>query len=133
MTRNDLRDINTDLLTRESIADMMASLTESGILCFHISHRYHNLEPPIVDAAASLQLSWKVGKDTHYDKSGKGRPSHYNSVWVMIARRERYLRHLTDVDTKDQHLEWTIPETTGKRLWRDGQEHDLTPLAWPKK
>jgi hypothetical protein len=129
VTRNDLRDINTDLFTRESVADMMASMTETGVLCFHTSHRYHNLVPPLVDAAASLKLSWKVGKDFNFEK---GRSGHFSSEWVMIARKPAYLEHLTDVNTKDRRIEWTTPKSSGRHVWHDGQEHDLEPLARQK-
>jgi hypothetical protein len=129
VTRNDLRDINTDLFTRESVADMMASLTETGVLCVHTSHRYHNLVPPLVDAAASLKLSWKTGRDFNVQK---GRSGHFSSEWVMIARKSAYLDHLTDVNTKDRRIEWNTPKSTGKHLWHDGQEHDLEPLARQK-
>src|SRR5262249_15500273 len=59
ITRNDLRDINTDLMTREALAEMMDTLTETGVLCFHTSHRYYDFTLPILDAAKSLQLAWK--------------------------------------------------------------------------
>jgi hypothetical protein len=130
ITRNDLRDINTDLLTKEAVADMMASLTETGVLCFHTSHRYHDLVPPIIDAAASLRLSWKLGKDGYYEGGDAG---HFSSEWVMIARKPAYLQHLNNVQTKEQNLHWDTPPSTGRHLWRDGQEHDLIPLARPLK
>jgi hypothetical protein len=125
VTRNDLRDINTDLFTKEAVADMMASLTETGVVCFHTSHRYHDLVPPLVDAAASLGLAWKVGKDAYFERAY----AHFSSEWVMIARKSEYLQHLTSVKAKDRDLQWHTPKSTGKHLWRDGQEHDLKPLA----
>lgn len=125
--RNDLRDINTELMTREAIAEMMNSLTETGVLCLHTSHRYHDLVPPIIDAASSLHFAWKVGKDT--GGYARGDRAHFGSEWVMVARRAEYLDHLTDAKMKDQQLDWFVPESTGKHLWRDGQPHDLAPLA----
>jgi hypothetical protein len=134
ITKNDLRDINTKLLTREAVADMMASLTETGVLCFHTSHRYHDMVPPIVDAAQSLKLVWKVGKDAGVlRREGRNFSSvgdaHFSSEWVMIARRDEYLRHLTEIRTEDRMLEWFVPAGTGKHLWRDGQPHNLKALA----
>jgi hypothetical protein len=126
ITRNDLRDINTDLLTNDAMADMMAAMTETGVLCFHTSHRYHDMVPPIVDAAASLNLSWKVGKDSQYDG---GRLGHFSSEWVMIARKAAYLKHLSNIATKEQQIDWTTPQSSGLYVWRDGQPHDLQPLA----
>jgi hypothetical protein len=130
IARNDLRDIDTDLLTKESLAEMMANLTETGVLCFHTSHRYHNLKPPIIDAAKSLNLAWKVGNEPgYYVRSA----FHLGSEWVVVARKAEYLRHLVDVKTDQQKLEWSVPASTGQHLWRDGQPHDLKPLAYPSK
>lgn len=129
ITRNDLRDINTDLLTKEALADMMSSLTETGVLCFHTSHRYHDMVPPIVDAAASLNLSWKVGKDGYSEAS---HPAHFSSEWVMVARKMEYMTHLANVAKQGRNLDWHVPPSTGKHLWRDGQVHDLDPLARTK-
>jgi hypothetical protein len=131
LTRNDLRDISTDLLTKEALADMIDCLSETGILCFHTSHRYHDLVPPIVDAASSLNLAWKVGKDMHYRPDAVS--SHFTSEWVMVARKADYLRHLTSVNTAERKIEWSVPASTGQHLWRDGQAHDLQSLARSNK
>jgi hypothetical protein len=127
-THNDLRDINTDLFTKEALAEMMESLTETGVLCFHTSHRYHDLVPPLVDAAKSLNLAWKFGQD-----AGKRihPSSHFSSEWVVVARKAEYLSHLTDVKTDMQDIKWSVPASTSQHLWRDGQPHDLKPLARP--
>jgi hypothetical protein len=126
ITRNDLRDINTDLLTQEAMAHMMDCLVEKGVLCFHTSHRYHDTVPAIVDAAASLKLAWKVGKDI--GGASKDDRTHFGSEWTMIARSEDYLSHLTNVGNADEGITWFVPDASGKHLWRDGRPHDLKPL-----
>lgn len=126
VTRNDLRDINTSLLTKESLADMMDTTAPDGILCFHVSHRYHDLVAPVVDAAASLQFAWKVGNDL---VQGRSRiDSHFGSEWIMVARRPEHLEHLKSTKTDEYRLDWSIPASTGKHLWRDGQPHNLNSL-----
>jgi hypothetical protein len=125
ITVTDLRDINTRLFTKEAMEEMMASLTASGVLCFHVSHRYHDMVPPLVDAAKSLGLAWKMGHDMpdHKAASELAR-AHFSSQWVMIARRPADLDHLTDTAS----LKWTVPASTGNYLWRDGAKIDLEPL-----
>ena len=129
ITRNDLRDVNTNLLTKEALADFMGSLTEHGVVCFHTSHRYHDMTLPLIDAAQSLKLAWKVGKDM--GNTSPGTRTHFSSEWVVIARTAEDLQHLTNVLTDDRQLTWTVPASTGMHLWRDGQPHDLKPLAHP--
>jgi hypothetical protein len=123
ITRNDLRDINTKLMTREALADMFSSVTDVGVVCFHTSHRYHNLVPPVADAARALGLVARVGKDPGvYPNS-----NHFSSEWVVVARRAEHLRHLTDA--KGKGLKWSVVESNGRHLWRDGKDQDIRPLA----
>ena len=131
VTRNDLRDINTALLTKEAIAEMMSCLTEDGTLCFHVSHRYYDLIPPIVDAAASLSLSWKSVQDMS-TSSSKDR-THFSSTWVVLARKPAHLRHLTSIKQGERSLEWSVPPSTGRHLWRDGQAPNPNPLSYALK
>jgi len=129
IARNDLRDVNTNLFTKEAIAELMDTLTEKGVLCFHTSHRYHNFNLPLLDAAKSLKLAWKHGKDTGDYLPGRG--THFSSEWLMIARQQEYLQYLTDASMGKQKLTWDVPASTGEHLWRDGQPHDLKALARP--
>jgi uncharacterized protein YjbI with pentapeptide repeats len=129
LTRNDLRDINTALLTKEALADMMDCLTEKGIVCFHTSHRYHNLVPAIADAAGSLKLACKHVNDLGDRKQRTW--SHFGSEWVMVARTAADLRHLTSVKTDERSIDWAVPASTGKHLWRDGEAPNLDALARP--
>jgi WD40 repeat protein/serine/threonine protein kinase len=127
IARDDLRHINTQLFTKEALAEMMSTLTDAGVLCFHTSSRFHNVVPPIIDAAKSLGLSWKHGKDQG-DPSGKNW-AHFGSEWLVIARGDAQLRYLIDVKTDSQRLDWNVPTSTGQYLWRDGQAHDLEALS----
>lgn len=130
LTRNDLRDINTALMTKEALADMMDCLTEKGVVCFHTSHRYHDLVPAIADAADSLKLACKHVHDLGDHKQRTW--AHFGSEWVMVARKAADLRHLTSVKTGGRNFEWSIPASTGEHLWRDGETPRLDALARPK-
>ncbi len=128
LARTDLRDIMTEFMTQEALADLMGTLTETGVVGFHTSHRYQDLRLPIIDAAKALNLAWKVGKDTG-DRVQN--PNHFGSEWVMVVRKAEYLQHLTNVQEKERSLTWTVPAATGKHLWRDGQPQDLKSLTRP--
>jgi len=39
--------------------------------------------------------------------------AHFGSEWVMIARRDEYLHHLTEIRSEDRMLEWFVPAGTG--------------------
>ncbi len=129
MAREDLRDINTPFLTREALEEMMDCLVDSGVVCFHTSNRYYNLAPPIIDAARSLNLAWKVGSDRGDLSPKRQLPSHWGSEWVVVARREACLQHLVDVKAANRDLQWNVPTSTGRHLWHDGEAPDLGPLA----
>jgi hypothetical protein len=130
VTTTDLRNINTNLLTKEAVATLMDNLAEKGILCYHVSHRYHDLVPPLADAAKDLGFACKRCQDKgDYDKPApNGIRPHFSSEWVMIARKAEYLEGLTNTETNT----WTVPTSTGAHLWRDGQKHDLDALARKK-
>lgn len=127
-TRNELRDINTKLFTKEAVAELVSSLTETGVVCFHTSHRYNDLTPPLVDAAKELGLAWKLGnaRGVNHVKDS----SLFSSEWLVIARKQEHLGHLTNVKRGGNfEVNWTVPASTGKHLWRDGKPHDLKALA----
>jgi hypothetical protein len=126
ITREDLRDVNTSLMTQEGMAELMGSLRDDGILCYHTSHRYHDFPLALADAAKSLGHAWKVGKDLFHDpeRFGAKAEGHFGSEWFVVARKARYLDRLRDW----RDVRWVVPEATGKHLWRDGRPHDLKPL-----
>jgi hypothetical protein len=131
IAREDLRDVNTSLMTVEGMAELMGSLNERGVLCYHISHRYHDFGRPLADAAKKLGLACKIGKDLP-ERMKDDEPkdlAHFGSVWFVVARKAEYLDHLRNQGT----VEWSVPEATGRHLWHDGQPHDLKPLEWPKR
>jgi Leucine Rich repeat len=122
VTRNDLSDVNTTLLTKQGVAQLLEAVTNDGVLCFHISHRHYKLELPLTDAAESLGLACKLGQDS----GGERREihSHFSSFWFMIARTPAALDHLRTQGT----LKWTVPPSSGAFLWTDDGKHDLKAI-----
>jgi hypothetical protein len=130
-TREDLRDVNTALMTVEGMKDLMESLREDGILCFHTSHRYYDLLLPLTDAAKHLGYAWKVARDDPYRPDGTRTDQdeeHFGSDWFVVARKAEYLDHLRDQGT----VTWSVPAATGRHLWRDGWPVDLKKIERKK-
>ncbi|HOT26823.1 MAG TPA: fused MFS/spermidine synthase [Candidatus Ozemobacteraceae bacterium] len=86
------------LLTREAIGLYMRKLSPSGLLLFHISNRYLDLEPVLGAIAASLRL---VSMTALYDP-GDNEALHYESdvryvfgsKWMLIASQREHFGQL---------------------------------------
>jgi hypothetical protein len=79
------------LLTREALQIYLAHLETNGILMFHISNRYVNLEPVLANLAQDAQppLLCTIQKDLVVGvEAQRGKAP---SVWVLLARKEKDL------------------------------------------
>jgi hypothetical protein len=130
ITREGLRDINTALMTREGMAELMGSLRQDGLLCYHVSHRYHRVHVPLIDAAGSLGYACKLVLDRGPKDAviGQRDEAHYSSDWLVVAREPRYLESLRS----QGNMEWLAVTGRGLYVWRDGEPHDLKPLEREK-
>ncbi len=79
------------LLTREALRIYLAHLDGAGILAFHISNRYVDLEPVLANLAEDARppLLCRIQKDL--DVAAQARLGKSPSVWVLIARNEKDL------------------------------------------
>src|SRR5207248_959316 len=82
--------IPVHLITQEALQLYMKKLTPDGIVVFHISNRYLNLEPVLANLIEAEGL--KGGLVMHGDEDGG--PEVAASTWVPIARREADLGRL---------------------------------------
>src|SRR5262249_32665689 len=78
------------LITREALAIYLQNLAEDGLLVFHISNRYLDLEPVLGNLAADVGLTGVIQND--YDN---GIPGKASSSWAVLARRPEGLDRLT--------------------------------------
>lgn len=110
-------DLAVDLITKEGMQALFESLTEEGILCYHISNRFIDAAPVIAAAARSFEwehkdpATGKPGKKYSYaawvgldqaplrDKIPDG-VGHYHSKWVIVARKQEYLIHKDKLNGK---------------------------------
>jgi hypothetical protein len=97
------------LLTREALGIYLDNLAEDGILAFHISNRYLDLEPVLGNLAADRGLAGFI----EHDGIG-GIPGKAASSWVVMARRE------TTFDGLVHEGRWQ--EWQAKNNWETGRD-----------
>lgn len=73
------------LLTREAIGEYLEKLKPEGILVFHISNNYVNLEPVLASAGHDLGLVTFIQRDVRLspEESRRGKNP---SIWLMMSR-----------------------------------------------
>lgn len=125
--RGDLADLAEDLLTREGMATLMATVTERGILAYHVSNTRYDVLPVIADVALSLKLACVLAED----RGGQGK-GHYTSEWVVVARHLENLRHLHQ---SARHIRWAVPklDRAGQHVWTDAGPHERATLERREK
>jgi hypothetical protein len=113
------------LITREALALYQSKLALEGILVFHISNRYLNLEPVLGDLAADAglvcraQLEYQSQISSEELKNRKS-PSHY----VIMAREVKALGTLAGdprwhaVDPRPNERVWTDDYSNIIRVWK---------------
>ena len=95
------------LVTNEAMDLYLSKLSTDGLMAFHISNRYLNLEPLLSGLSKHKGLSALIRHDPQFDTSvGK-----YPSVWVVVARNDAALGGLVN----DSH--WR--RLNGDVLWSD--------------
>jgi len=114
--------IPVHLLTREAVELYLSKLAGSGILAFHISNRYLELEPVVGRLAEDLHLICRSADDSNLSReelAGGKEESH----WVVLARRTEDLGLLT------RKSRWLEVEAKGK-VWTDDFSNILSVFKW---
>jgi hypothetical protein len=87
--------IPVHLLTREALAVYLDNLADDGLLAFHISNRYLDLEPVLGNLAEARPEEGWEGLAGYIQHDGeRGPPGKAASTWVVLARRESTLERL---------------------------------------
>lgn len=82
------------LLTWEALENVyLPKMREDGIICFHISNRYLDLQPVLANFAQKGGLAGYVMSDDDDAAPGKAR-----STWVVLARKPEHLDRLASAD-----------------------------------
>ena len=107
------------LTTLEAIQLYMDRLASDGVLLFHISNRYYEIDRPLARAADALGLTARI---QHYPGNVAADPADSASVVVMLSRSTEALGDLA-VDAR-----WITLESDGGPVWTDDYANLLSIL-----
>jgi spermidine synthase len=115
--------VPTHLLTREALRLYRSKLRPGGVLAFHISNRFLDLQPVLGEVAAAERLTCLAQNElpTPHPPRGK-RPSH----WVVMAARPSDLGALT-TDRRWRRCR----RTPGRDAWSDNFSSPVSALGRP--
>ena len=112
------------LLTREAFRLYVAKLTDDGLIAFHISNKYLDLEPVLGDVARDAGLASRSQKDLDVIPVEK-QAGKFGSHWVVLARKDEHLGRLR-FDRRWQE----IPARKDSRVWTDDFYNLISVLRW---
>ena len=112
--------IPVHLLTLQALKTYLDNLADDGLLVFHISNRYVDLEPVLGNLARALGLVGFIETDWEGDIPGKA-----SSNWVVMARRE-YASVLDQLVHEGCWEEWQK-----ESHWAESEAAMLTLSAFP--
>jgi hypothetical protein len=117
--------IPTHLLTLEALTVYRSKLSEEGVLVFHLSNRYLDLEPVLGRLIQSAGVSGLIRVNTARTRElleSDGDPS----VWAALAPRASSLGGLGNND------QWRLLKTReGVGLWTDDFSNIFSVFRWP--
>ncbi|HEX8642672.1 MAG TPA: hypothetical protein VF702_02020 [Allosphingosinicella sp.] len=116
------------LLTREALGVYGNALHRDGIVLFHISNRYLDLEPVIAQLAASG--GWTSAM-LHYRPSEDEEAGNVTtSVWIAMSRNQAAINRLVQLSGEDS-MEWMVLEPRpGFDGWTDDFASILPLIRW---
>jgi spermidine synthase len=114
--------IPVHLLTREALQIYRAKLKDDGIVVFHTSNRYLDLEPVVGNIAAAEGMACIMQSDTNVTADTPGKLS---STWVLVANHEADFGKLLDGNA------WRAqPHDPRKGVWTDDFSNLLQVFRW---
>ena len=116
--------IPVHLLTREALEIYREKLAPGGVLVWHISNKYFDLEPVVGRLAQDGGWKSRIRRDLNINPQTTIHDGIAPSVWAVLARREDDLGRLTSDGN------WK-PLRTDAALWSD-QKSSLWPLLIEK-
>jgi hypothetical protein len=103
------------LLTTQALDLYLGKLAPDGVLAFHISNHYLNLEPLLAGLSRRAGLSAFIRRDGERSVTGR-----YQSWWVVMARTDAALEMIPN-DSR-----WARAQ--GDKVWTDGFSNILSLL-----
>jgi hypothetical protein len=115
--------IPVHLITREALAIYLDNLADDGLLAFHISNRYLDLDPVLGNLAADAGLVGFIENDSDDSIPGKA-----SSSWVILARAERTLDRLVHEARRTPWRRLRVRPDVG--VWTDDYSNLLRVFEW---
>ena len=118
------------LLTREALGVYGNALSRDGILLFHISNRYLDLEPVIADLARTG--GWQAALLSYSPTEEELERNATVSVWIAMSRNPEALNRLVRLSGKDS-MAWSVLEPRpGFDGWSDDFASILPLIRWSR-
>lgn len=117
--------IPVHLITREATETYLRKLSAGGVVAFHISNRYLNLEPVMANLAAELRLVALYQYDQRMMQPPEEKLYKLASQWVLLARQSSELGGLSN-DARWKRLEGR----PGTDVWTDDYSNLVGTLRW---
>ena len=115
--------IPVHLITREALALYVRKLRPGGVVAFHISNRYLDLRPVLVEVARDARLAGAVRDDNI--TAEERLKLYYGSQWVALAREARTLAPLV------RQAEWDVLAPSAPvRVWTDDYSDVWGVVKW---
>ncbi len=114
--------IPVHLLTREAVRLYLERLKPGGLLAFHLSNRFLDLEPVVANLAGDAGLAGLIEEDESEETKGVA-----SSTWAVLARTPETLGRLAH-DTR-----WTAAEREANPrvgVWSDDFHNLLSVFKW---
>jgi spermidine synthase len=112
------------LLTREALELYVGKLAPGGVLAFHLSNKYVELEPVVANLARDAGLTAVIQRDTtltYAEYTGRK----FGSVWTLLARRPEDLGPLVG------DVRWRPVSGGGAgSVWTDDYSNLFGALKW---
>jgi spermidine synthase len=115
--------IPVHLLTREALALYRRHLRSDGIIVFHVSNQYINLEPVVAGIAADAGLH-AVSVHSHEDEQ----TGLYYADWILVTANQSFLDQPEVVNNG-----FLTPLKSGARLWTDNYSSVFPLLKWQSR
>jgi spermidine synthase len=115
--------IPVHLLTREALALYRRHLQPDGIVAFHVSNQYIDLEPVIARIARDAGLR-AVSVHSHGDDQN----GLYYADWILVTSNQRFLAQTEIVNTA-----FPTPLRADVGLWTDNYSSVFPLLKWQSR
>jgi hypothetical protein len=116
------------LLTREALAIYGDAMHRDGIVLFHISNRYLNLEPVIAELAQSG--GWESSILVYQPTEEEEVMNATVSIWIALSRNPRAIARLVELSGPDADWSYLTP-TPGFAGWSDDHASILPLIRYP--